>query len=153
MSWWKYVERIAPGAQQAEIAKAAGVTPPTVSRWSTGKQGIDPKAAASFARAYRRPVLEAFVAAEFLTEREAKSRPAAVTTIDSWSDDDLIAEIRRRLAERDEGHADSAAPNARAGGSPANGTRNHRVDRGRASGRQVAPADTTPHQSAAPDDL
>lgn len=152
MSWWQYVERIAPGAPQAEIAKAAGVTPPTVSRWSTGKQGIDPAAAASFARAHHRPVLEAFVAAEFLTDKEAKARPTVAPTLDSLSDDDLIAEIRRRLSERDDGDGNTA-PNKRAGVSPASEARKPRAGRGPARDVTASRSGSRPRLAAAPDDL
>jgi len=149
MSWWSYVQRIARDAQQAEIAEAAGVTAPTVSRWSTGKQGIDPKAAAQFARTYRRPVLEAFVAAGFLTEKEAKARPAVTPTLDSWSDDDLIAEIRRRLTERVDGDG-NAASNTQAG-KPADEAMKPPVRRGR--GRRSTPTGTVRRLAPAPDDL
>lgn len=97
MSWWTYVQRVAPNAPQAEIAAAAGVTASTVSRWGSGKQGVDAKAVITFARGYGRPVLEALVAAGLLTPAEAKERPTAAPSIDSLTDEQLLDEIRRRL--------------------------------------------------------
>jgi transcriptional regulator with XRE-family HTH domain len=115
MSWWEYVQRHAPGDTQASIAAAAGVTGPTVSRWSTGKQGVDPRAAAAFARAYRRPVLEAFVAAGFLTAVEAKARPTAAPDYSQLSNDELLRLVRGRMKEEAIGNATSTKEAGRAG--------------------------------------
>lgn len=95
MSWWTYVERIKGSDTQDAVAAAIGVKGSTVSRWRTG--GADPKHVAAFARHYKRPVLEAFVEAGFLTEVEAKQRPAAAPSLDSLSDDELLDAIRERL--------------------------------------------------------
>lgn len=101
MSWWSYVQKHAGDDTQAVIAQRSGVTAPTVSRWSTGKQGVDPKAAAAFARAYGRPVLEAFVAAEFLTAKEAKARPAQAPDLTQLTNQQLLDLVASRM--RDEG--------------------------------------------------
>ena len=114
MSWWEYVQRHAAGETQAAIAAAAGVTGPTVSRWSTGKQGVDPRAAAAFARAYRRPVLEAFVAAGFLTAEEAKARPSVEPDYSRLSNDELLRLVRSRMKE-EIGDERDPAPNRKAG--------------------------------------
>jgi len=57
----------------------------------------DPVQAALFARAYRRPVLEAFVAAGFLTPEEADQQPSEPPTLAIVDDDALLAEIRIRM--------------------------------------------------------
>lgn len=106
VNWWSYVQRIADGATNAEIAKRIGVTAPSVGRWSTG--GPDPLKAAAFARAYHRPVLEAFVAAGFLTAGEAKQRPTGRASLSELGDDELVAEVARRLGLAREGGADDA---------------------------------------------
>lgn len=100
MGWIDYVREVAgQDAPQTEIARAAKVTGPTVSRWLSGGQGVAPEAAAEFARHYRRPVLEAFVAAGFLTAEEAKARPAAAPDYTKLSNDQLIELLRGRLVE------------------------------------------------------
>lgn len=109
----EYVKRIAPGAKQADLAKAAGVTGPTVSRWMSGSQGVDPQAAAKLARAYDRPVLEAFVAAEFLTAAEAKVRPAPAPDFTQLTNDELLELVRARMEQgggRDERPASNTPP-------------------------------------------
>lgn len=79
-----------------------GIDGPNFSKW---KAGQIPRAetVAKFARAYSRPVLEAFIAAGFLTAAEAKERPTAAPSIDSLTDDQLVAEVLRRMkaGERD----------------------------------------------------
>lgn len=99
MSWWEYVERHAPGWTQVDIARAAEVSSPTVSRWASGKQGVDPLPAARLARAFGRPVLEAFIAAGYLTAAEAGERPQPAPSLDQLTDDQLLAEMRARLQE------------------------------------------------------
>lgn len=96
MTWWAYVQRVAPGQPNARIAKETGIAPSSVGRWGKGS-GPDPEAAANFARAYDRPVLEAFIAAGFLTAAEAGEKPSAAPSLASLSADDLLKEVRRRM--------------------------------------------------------
>jgi transcriptional regulator with XRE-family HTH domain len=95
--WWDYVQQVAKGAKQADIAERAGVNQVTVSRWKKGAESARPENVAAFARAYGRPVLEAFVAAGFLTAEEADVRPDSVLAVSDLADDALIAEVARRL--------------------------------------------------------
>lgn len=97
--WWEYVQRTADTTRQRDISERTGIDATNVTRW---KSGQIPKAetVAHFARTYGRPVLEAFVAAGFLTEAEAKVRPAAAPSLSALSDDELLAETKRRLDER-----------------------------------------------------
>ncbi len=97
MTWWAYVQRHSAGAPNAHIARAVGITPPSVGRWSKPGVGPDPAQAAAFARAYGRPVLEAFIAAGFLTPDEAGEKPSAPPSLVSLDDDDLLDEVRRRM--------------------------------------------------------
>lgn len=94
MSWWEYVEQISGGISQSAIGERMGMSQSAVGRWKTSSP--TPAAVAGFARAFNRPVLEAFVAAGFLTEEEARLTqvPADLTAVES---DLLLAEIRRRL--------------------------------------------------------
>jgi len=117
VKWWQYVQTITGGQQQNEIAKAIDLNPSTVSRWkSTGIPG-NAENVAALARAYGRPVLEAFVAAGFLTDREAKAT-VTVPDIGQLSADDLLAEVRRRMREEVVGNAEHPAPMNPTGGSP-----------------------------------
>lgn len=109
MSWPDYLTRISGGDQQKDIATAARVSGPTVSRWMAGDQGVDPATAAAVARHYGRPVLEAFVAAGYLTEKEARGRFVS-PDITQLSDDELLAEVRRRMKREDEEHVQSRSP-------------------------------------------
>lgn len=96
-TWWEYVTQVGGGASQAVIARRTNLSPATVSRW----QGSEPhpRNVAAFALAYGRPVLEAFVAAGFLTDEQAK---AQVIRADAraLTDDELLGEVRARMAHR-----------------------------------------------------
>ena len=108
VSWWGYVERVSDNAPRVQIAKLVGLTPSAISRWASGANP-DPDKAAALARAYERPVLEAFVAAGFLTEDEAGQQPAERPDLDQLTDDELLAEIGRRLAQRRTGVSDGGS--------------------------------------------
>jgi len=99
--WWTYVTEITAGATLESIARQVNVSQGTVSRWqaSTPKPGT----VAAFAKAYRRPVLEAFVAAGLLAPEDAGERPSQRHPITTYSGDELADEIRDRLrkGERD----------------------------------------------------
>lgn len=107
MTWWDYVKRHSAGAVNSHIAEAVGITPSSVGRWGKGSKP-DPAQAAAFARAYGRPVLEAFVAAGFLTAAEAGEKPSAPPSLASLSGDELLDEVRRRMQGGQ--HEDPANP-------------------------------------------
>jgi transcriptional regulator with XRE-family HTH domain len=79
---------------QAAIGQRMGMSQSAVGRWKSSSP--KPAAVASFARAFGRPLVEAFVGAGFLSEDEAKLTEVRVdlTEVDS---EELLAEIRRRL--------------------------------------------------------
>ena len=84
---------------------------PSVSRWFSQGSLPDPATAARLARSYDRPVLEAFVAAGFLTPEEAGERPSAPPSLVSLTDDELIEEVGRRMKElRDAGTTHQKMP-------------------------------------------
>lgn len=111
MSWWEYVERTAQTSRQRDISDKTGIDATNVSRWKSG-QVPKPSFVAEFARAYRRPVLEAFVAAGFLTEAEAKVRPAGRPNFSQLSNDELLELVRARMGEGGERGGDTAATKA-----------------------------------------
>lgn len=95
MNWWKYVSEVSGGASAAEVAKRIGISGPSVSRWR--ESAPKPENVSAFARSYKRPVLEAFVAAGFLTKKEAGERPAGKPSLDQLSNEELLQEIRTRM--------------------------------------------------------
>jgi transcriptional regulator with XRE-family HTH domain len=69
VTWWKYVQDTAGPANPSDISRRVGISQSAVTRWQISSP--KPETVAAFARAYERPVLEAFVAAGFLTDEEA----------------------------------------------------------------------------------
>lgn len=102
MTWIEYVSDIARGDTQTEIGYKTGVSGPSVSRWK--ESAPRPESVAAFARAYHRPVLEAFIAAGFLTEEEANQRPESrEPKLRTCTNEELLEEIVRRF--KTQGHA------------------------------------------------
>lgn len=135
--WWDYVERIGGSNQSAIAARMTSgghpFTPASINRWrhSVPKPGN----VAAFAITHGRPVLEAFVAAGFITEEQA----GAQVTVEKAADltaGELVAELARRVgAEGTSGAPASAA-------APADGSHGEPEtagDRLRRQGPKVAP--------------
>jgi transcriptional regulator with XRE-family HTH domain len=74
-SWSRYVKRTSRNASGSEIEAVTGIGQSTVSRWLVSATLPSPAHAAKFAHSYGGNVLEAFVAAGFLTEEEAGIPP------------------------------------------------------------------------------
>lgn len=68
--WWTYVAQLIEGDTYKEAATKAGFDKSAFTRWKRGARA-DPDFAVKLARAYGVDVLEALVAAEFITEEEA----------------------------------------------------------------------------------
>lgn len=94
MSWWEYVVKVA-GDNQAEIAYKSGLSQPSIWRWQ--KNVPKPQNVATFARAYNRPVIEAFVAAGYLDEDEAEHTLVIDRKAADLSDAELLAEVESRV--------------------------------------------------------
>lgn len=84
----------------ADLNRQSGLSQSLISRWLRGETAPGVDNARILASAFRRPLLEVLVAAGILTDKEARQK---VTTAraDALSDDELVAEVRRRMAERD----------------------------------------------------
>lgn len=87
-----YVRQVAGTATPSEISRRIGVTPSSVARWQMSAPKIDTVIA--FARAYERPIVEAFIGAGFLTREdieitEVRANIAALPT------DELVKELHR----------------------------------------------------------
>lgn len=96
-SWWTYLKKVAGTEDGQTIAEAAGVTPPQVSRWKTGKNRPDADKLATFARRYKRPPVEALVAAGYLSSAEATEAIEVHLGLAAITNEELLAEIRRRM--------------------------------------------------------
>lgn len=109
MSWEAFVRNTIGTDQQKQAAVRAGIDQSAISRWlKTGTPGTAENVAA-FARGYNRPVLEAFIAAGFLTEKEAKARPAGRPDFSQLSNDELLELVRARMTDGGEHGGNTAA--------------------------------------------
>lgn len=67
VTWRQYVRTIATGDTNVEISRKTGIGQSTISRWGTPRI----QDAVAFARGYNQPVLEALIAAGFITAADA----------------------------------------------------------------------------------
>lgn len=97
--WTMYVLSVIDADErQIDVARRTGIDQTTVGRWLNGDvKAITSQNVAKFARAYDRPVLEAFVVAGFLTEYEAGIKRSDIVQWERVSDDELVRELQRRL--------------------------------------------------------
>lgn len=101
MKWNEYVKRVIGNDKQIDVARKSGIDQTTISRWlnpSTDATRRTSQTVAAFARAYDRPVLEAFVVAGFLTSDEAGVPSEPVVDLSTIAKDELLAELNRRLS-------------------------------------------------------
>jgi len=97
--WWDYVQRYADGAPNKDIAENVGLHPSRLTGWQKGER-VSPEMAAKFARSYKRPVIEALVAAGHLEPDESNAQVIYVgVTLREWSDDALGREVTQRMAK------------------------------------------------------
>lgn len=94
MTWFDWLQKVSQGATPTAIARHLQTQPSTVTRWRDGSSPSTEQASAA-AHAYGRPVLEAFVAAGFLTDEEAGASPAVLSDLTT---DELFEELRRRVS-------------------------------------------------------
>lgn len=96
--WWDYITEIIGDSTYSHAATKAGIDKSAFTRWKKGARA-DPDFVVKIARAYNANVLEALVAAEFITEAEAKLQEIKVggITLNDASNQQLLDEIMRRL--------------------------------------------------------
>lgn len=70
--WWAYLSKLMGNETATEAAKKSGISSSNFTRWKKGANA-DPEFVVKIARAYNANVLDALVAAEFITEEEAAS--------------------------------------------------------------------------------
>ncbi len=97
-SWWRYIQRHAQKATNAELARMTGLEASAFSRWSKGKPA-DAQAVVTVARALRRSPVEALAAAGFITEEEAGLREVPADLSDA-EPEELFAALQDRLLRR-----------------------------------------------------
>lgn len=98
-TWWGYVQRIAGHVPHKDIAAKVQLHSSRLTGWQKGERP-SAEAAAEFARAYRRPVLEALVIAGYVRADETGGDVIEVgVSLREWSDDDLVREVMQRLSE------------------------------------------------------
>src|SRR5882762_2010399 len=95
-TWWAYVIRVTKNAPQKVIAEKAGVDGSSISRW---KEGVTPKgeAVVAFARAYKRPPIEALIAARYIEPDEVGGAIEISISMGEVSDAALLEELASRL--------------------------------------------------------
>lgn len=95
--WWDYITEIIGDSTYSQAATKAGFDKSAFTRWKKGARA-DPDFVVKIARAYDANVLEALVAAEFITEAEAKLREVKVggIALSDASNRQLLDEINRR---------------------------------------------------------
>lgn len=96
--WGEYVRSVIGSARQVDVSERTGIDQTTISRWLSRPnqaERLSARSVAMFARAYDRPVIEAFMVAGFLTQEEADLRVREKTL-----DDFTVAEIAQHLARR-----------------------------------------------------
>lgn len=96
-NWWTYVTRNAPRRSRGDIGGLAGVDPSQVSRWKSGGTPR-PESAIRFARSIGGDPIEALIVAGFLAADEACGPTVVRTGGGDLSDEELLGEIRARLA-------------------------------------------------------
>lgn len=98
--WHRYVMRLIGDDNAQVAAEKCGITPSSFSRWKHG-QAADPRNVVLVARAYGGNVLEALVAAGFITSEEAGLQLVqfgAEEAVRSVASGVLLDELRARLA-------------------------------------------------------
>lgn len=90
------------GWEVRELAAAADISPSVVFRWRNGSPP-NIKNARAAARALGVPLLEILVVAGIITPDEARASVTAPTGLSGVSDDELVAELQRRLRRADDG--------------------------------------------------
>lgn len=99
--WATYVARTAGrGERQVDIARRTTIDQTTVSRWVRAEPHapVSPVNVTRFARAYGRPVLEAFVHAGLIDAADAKVKVIRTTSLAHFTIAELLAELAQRAA-------------------------------------------------------
>ncbi|WP_043993638.1 hypothetical protein [Leifsonia xyli] len=103
----EYLKRLTNNASYRTIAQRAQIEPSTLTRQLKGELKV--QAVVSITRAYGGSLLQAFVAAGFITADEA-SNMATLAGIEKASDRELAEEILRRVRAAEHNHPNLTGP-------------------------------------------
>jgi hypothetical protein len=95
--WSRYVHELTRGEPQDAVGRKAGVNGSTVHRWRNGSRPGRPAEVAALAVAYGGNVLEAFVAAGYLTAEQAGVPPKAAPDWSTVTNEELLEQVAVRL--------------------------------------------------------
>ncbi|MDQ0377911.1 helix-turn-helix domain-containing protein [Amycolatopsis thermophila] len=109
-TWSSYVQTLLDerGWSGVDFEKHSGISRTRLVDWRKGSVP-SPDIVRKVAETAGKPVIQAYVAAGYLTAEEAHQRAAAPIDLSRLTDDQLLAEIRRRMAAADTGRTLSRA--------------------------------------------
>lgn len=96
-SWPKYVRELTGDEPQDSVGRKVGLNGSTINRWRNGSRPGNPAEVAALAVAYDGNVLEAFVAAGYLTAEQAGVPPKARPDWSAVSNRELLEQVAARL--------------------------------------------------------
>jgi hypothetical protein len=96
-SWPAYVRALTGDEPQDSVGKKVGLNGSTINRWRNGSRPGNPAEVAALAVAYGGNVLEAFVAAGYLTAEQAGVPPKARPDWSAVSNRELLEQLAARL--------------------------------------------------------
>ena len=102
-SWPTYVRELTGDEPQDSVGRKVGLNGSTINRWRNGSRPGNPAEVAALAVAYGGNVLEAFVAAGYLSAEQAGVPPKARPDWSAVSNKELLEQVAARLGEGTEG--------------------------------------------------
>jgi transcriptional regulator with XRE-family HTH domain len=108
-AWSRYVRALTRDEPQEAVGRRVGLNGSTINRWRNGSRPGKPAEVAALAVAYDGNVLEAFVAAGYLTPEQAGIPPRSRPDWGAVTNEELLEQVAARLE----------APLSATGGSPA----------------------------------
>jgi hypothetical protein len=99
-SWPNYLRDLTGDEPQDSVGRKVGLNGSTINRWRNGSRPGNPAEVAALAVAYDGNVLEAFVAAGYLTAEQAGVPPRARPDWSAVTNKELIEQLAARLEVR-----------------------------------------------------
>ncbi len=97
MTWWAYVQRHSRGSTNVAIAAAVGITASSVGRWKVSTP--DPAHTAAFARPMDVQCWRSSLPPATSRSEEAGASPAVATSLGTFTDIELLAEVAIRMQQ------------------------------------------------------